>query len=272
MIKLTFKSVFLIGLVSLLLLLLVIFPTFGKSSGGNFFKRNLHNITTSESRDTVSNADTSYLADLIKELEKKWPDNHTINIVFHGHSVPSGYFKTPEVNTFDSYPLLVLKKITMRYPTAVVNVIKTSIGGENAEQGAKRFKRDVLSIRPDLIFIDYGLNDRQIGLTRSKKAWEFMIRMALKRNIKVVLMTPTPDISEDILDVNALLAQHTNQILDLGREFRIPVINPYDKFKEIKQHSKNLNSFMAQSNHINKDGHMIVAALIGQLFGIPITY
>jgi hypothetical protein len=37
--------------------------------------------------------------------------NRTINIVFHGHSVPSGYFKTPQVNTLSSYPHIFLKKL-----------------------------------------------------------------------------------------------------------------------------------------------------------------
>jgi len=29
------------------------------------------------------------------ELQKEWPKNRAMNIVFHGHSVPAGYFKTP---------------------------------------------------------------------------------------------------------------------------------------------------------------------------------
>ena len=32
-----------------------------------------------------------YLDNLLNEMAKKWPGNKTINIVFHGHSVPSGY-------------------------------------------------------------------------------------------------------------------------------------------------------------------------------------
>jgi hypothetical protein len=50
-----------------------------------------------------------YLSDIKAELKKEWPNNRTINLVFHGHSVPAGYFKTPAVNTFDSYPFQVLK-------------------------------------------------------------------------------------------------------------------------------------------------------------------
>src|SRR5690606_25796608 len=117
----------------------------------------------------------------------------TINLVFHGHSVPSGYFRTPEVRTLDSYPYLVLKELKSLYPNAVINVILTSIGGENSVQGAKRFRQDVLTHRPDVLFIDYALNDRGPGPEKAKAAWEEMIGAALEQHIKVILLTPSPD-------------------------------------------------------------------------------
>jgi len=43
----------------------------------------------------------TYLNDLKLEMKIEWPKNRTINIVFHGHSVPAGYFKTPQVNTIE---------------------------------------------------------------------------------------------------------------------------------------------------------------------------
>ena len=42
---------------------------------------------------------SDYLKEMKIELKKEWPKNRTINLVFHGHSVPAGYFKTPIVNT-----------------------------------------------------------------------------------------------------------------------------------------------------------------------------
>lgn len=76
-----------------------------------------------------------------QELQKTWPDNKTINLVFHGHSVPSGYFNTPNVRTLQAYPQQVLQAVKEIYPYAVVNSITTGIGGENSEQGIKRFKK-----------------------------------------------------------------------------------------------------------------------------------
>jgi hypothetical protein len=52
----------------------------------------------------------NYLNEIKAELEKNWPDNRTVNIVFHGHSVPSGYAATPRVNTLGAYPFFYVEK------------------------------------------------------------------------------------------------------------------------------------------------------------------
>ena len=77
----------------------------------------------------------------------------------HGHSVTSGYFKTPMVDTFNAYPHLLHEALKERYPFAVINVIVTGIGGENSKNGVQRFEKDVLTHNPDLITIDYAFNE-----------------------------------------------------------------------------------------------------------------
>src|SRR5512145_606408 len=109
-----------------------------------------------------------YLDGVVSELSRQWPQNRTVHIVCHGHSVPAGYFRTPVVDTFNAYPHLLHRGLKERFPYAVVNVVVTAIGGENSEAGAKRFERDVLAMRPDVVTIDYGLNDRGIGLSRAE--------------------------------------------------------------------------------------------------------
>ena len=207
----------------------------------------------------------TYLNPIKTELQKKWPANRTVNLVFHGHSVPSGYFKTPHVSTLDSYPNLTLKNVKDLYPYAVVNSITTSIGGEQSEQGAKRFKDDVLSHKPDVLFIDYALNDRRIGLTRAKKAWEKMIQEAIAYGTKVILLTPTPDLNEDIQSPNSELAKYSGQIRELAKKYKIGLVDSYMLFQKIAK-TEDLNTYMAQSNHISKKGHQVVAKAILDLF------
>ncbi|MBQ4914189.1 SGNH/GDSL hydrolase family protein [Maribacter sp. MMG018] len=206
-----------------------------------------------------------YLRDVTSELRKEWPNNKTINLVFHGHSVPSGYFKTPNVNTLEAYPYVTLKNIKRVYTSAVVNVITTSIGGEQSEQGEKRFTEEVLVHRPDVLFIDYALNDRSIGLERAKIAWEKMILQAKAYGTKVILMTPTPDVKEDILSPKSELSRHSRQIRDLAKKYEIGLVDSYRLFQKIAE-KEDIKIYMAQSNHINEKGHRVVADAIFDFF------
>lgn len=208
-----------------------------------------------------------YVKNIKEQLVLKWPKNKTINLVFHGHSVPSGYFTGGIVSKLGSYPHLFLKYITEKYPTAVVNSITTSIGGEQSEQGAKRFKDDVLILKPDLLFIDYALNDRSIGLERTEKSWRSMIGEAISANVKIVLLTPTPDLKEDILDENAPLEKFSEMIRKLGSEYQIPVIDVYSHFKALKKSGLDIKTLMSQNNHPNELGHQeVLKVMVEGLF------
>lgn len=43
-----------------------------------------------------------YLHTVTAELSRQWPQNRTVNVVCHGHSVPAGYFRTPGVVVWNS--------------------------------------------------------------------------------------------------------------------------------------------------------------------------
>jgi acyl-CoA thioesterase I len=222
----------------------------------------------SQSDAKVSSAkDSPYLAPVIAALQKEWPNNPTVNLVFHGHSVPAGYFQTPAINTFQSYPLLVLKELTIKFPTVPINCIRTAIGGEHSKTGAKRFK-EVLNHKPDVLFIDYALNDRAIGLVEAKKAWTKMIRMALKKKIKIILLSPSPDLTEDILNPNSELKKHRDQIQSLAKEYGIGFSDAFTAFQQIAASGEALKSYMAQSNHPNEKGHTVMSSEILRYFVI----
>lgn len=214
----------------------------------------------------VVTPDAKYLSEIKTELLKVWPNNRSVNLVFHGHSVPSGYFRDKVVNLGGSYPAMVLDSLNTKYPYAVINNIRTSIGGENAVKGAARFEQEVLIYKPDVLFIDYALNDRSTALDVTAQAWESMIVAAKARGIKVVLLTPTPDLKENILDDNAPLAKYADMIIGLGRKHNVAVIDSYHLFKELAYRQDDLNPYMSQNNHPNVKGHKVVAMEILKLF------
>ena len=219
---------------------------------------------TNDKNEIASPSD--YLNYIKSELKEEWPKNRTINLVFHGHSVPAGYFKTPIVNTLESYPFQLLKELKAIYPHAVINIINTSIGGENSMSGEKRFKSDVLIHKPDVLFIDYALNDRAIGLNKSHKAWSIMISKALKEDIKIILLTPSPDQSVNILKPNNELEQHTEQIKRLSKEKGVGLIDSYELFRNKVVLGENISIYMSQVNHPNKKGHQLITNEIIKYF------
>jgi acyl-CoA thioesterase-1 len=81
----------------------------------------------------------SYLLGLDVLLRRTWPANSAVTLVFHGHSVPAGYFRTPRVDTFGAYPHQLHRVLAEKYPFAVINVLVTAVGGEHSESGAARF-------------------------------------------------------------------------------------------------------------------------------------
>jgi lysophospholipase L1-like esterase len=145
-------------------------------------------------------------------------------------------------------------------------VINTAIGGENSINGEKRFKKDVLNHNPDVIFIDYALNDRGVGLEKSKQAWEKMIKAALKKNIKVILLTPSPDMGVDILDSNTVLNQHAEQIKLLSNTFNVGLIDSYALFNEKATSGDPVINYMSQINHPNEKGHRLISNEILRYF------
>lgn len=211
----------------------------------------------SKSQDSIP--DTSYLSGIKKELQVVWPANRTINLVFHGHSVPAGYWHNHEVHTLESYPYLVLERLKAKYPYAVINIIVTAIGGENAIKGQERFSTDVLNQKPDVIFIDYALNDRSAGLEKARTAWEKMIQDALQKNIKVILLTPSPDQRNDIMAPGNELEQHANQIRALAKKYHTGLVDSFKSFQEIINHGGDIRDYMSHVNHPNKKGHEIIA-------------
>jgi acyl-CoA thioesterase I len=196
------------------------------------------------------------------ELLKKWPSNRTVNIVFHGHSVPAGYHKTPEVKPFESYPHLVNLGLAATHPFAVINVIKSCIGGESSPAGASRFESDALSHRPDIVLIDYALNDDRKPIKQVKDSWLAMIRSAKKAKVPVVLLTPTGNSGVNIKDHAQPLAICAEMIRRLSAEEQVILADVSAAWQAELAKGTPEGELLSQPNHPNLRGHQLAADVI----------
>lgn len=208
----------------------------------------------------------TYLAEITDLMQVQWPANRTINIVCHGHSVPSGYFATPVVDTFNAYPHLLHQALKARYPYAAINVIVSAIGGEGSGTGAKRFEADVLTHKPDIVTIDYALNDRGSSPEAVHANWTQMISAAKNHGCKVILLTPTADQRSELLNPNDLLERHAQQIRELAAEYSVALVDSYAAFQQYVRDGGALAEIMSHVNHPNRQGHDIVVKKLMEWF------
>ncbi|MCM8758179.1 MAG: SGNH/GDSL hydrolase family protein [Candidatus Omnitrophica bacterium] len=201
-----------------------------------------------------------YLSGLVEELKKQWPNNRTVNIVCHGHSVPAGYFATPHVDTFNAYPHLLHKKLKEKFPFAVINVIVTAIGGENSVSGAKRFSSDVLCHKPDLVLIDYGLNDRGLSEDIVYEAWKKMVDLSKEKEIPVLLLTPSWDITvlDEAQESGVLLKQRASLIRQIAFEQEVGLADSFSAFEKAIYSGIPIETLLSWSNHPSRQGHLLI--------------
>jgi len=194
-------------------------------------------------------------------LQQAWPNHQTFNMVTFGHSVPAGFFRTPEVHAREAYPRRVADALAARYPTAVINVITSAVGGETSRQGRARFVAEALNHRPRVVTIDYGLNDRMLPLQESRGNVRWMIQQAKAVGSCVVLLTPTPDLGGEPPHAQHDAAAQVAMIRALAVAEGVELADAAASFARYQGTPSDL---MAQPNHPNGRGHQRIAdAVLG---------
>jgi len=167
------------------------------------------------------------------------------------------------VQTQHAYPRLLSDYLSKKYPTAIINVITSAVGGENSASGVKRFESDAISYKPAMVIIDYGLNDRSTPMVNVEENLTTMIEMARKAGVLPVLVTPNIDLAGDPPNAFTTLPQQAELIREIAKSKGVLLADAYIEFSHYKGDVRKL---MAQSNHPNKDGHKLIVKSIIRLF------
>ena len=209
----------------------------------------------------------NYLMPILERMSRPYPDNHTVHIVCHGHSVPAGYKAIPVVDPFAAYPHQLYRLVKERYPFASLQVIVTAVGGEDAVHGARRMECDVLCHKPDVLTIDYALNDRYCGAQAAEKAWREMIEKGLAYGCKILLMTPNWDRSCFRRDrMWQSLLEQAGQVRRLANAYGVGLVDFFDVFQRYEQAGGDPDDLLCAEDHPSSLGHRLLAREIGHWF------
>jgi lysophospholipase L1-like esterase len=110
----------------------------------------------------------------------------SLTVAFLGGSLTWGAQSTDPLKT--SYRAIISKNLRERYPDAKFTFVDAAIGGTGSQLAAFRLQRDVLDYEPDLVFLDFTVNDDPYELPTDDRlsAYESLIRRMVKADIPVL--------------------------------------------------------------------------------------
>ncbi len=91
------------------------------------------------------------------EFDKRAQAGDALSVVFFGGSLTYGANASDPLKT--SYRGLMSKYLTEKYPKARFTFHDAAIGGTGSDLGLFRLERDVMSKKPDIVFLDFTVND-----------------------------------------------------------------------------------------------------------------
>lgn len=143
-----------------------------------------------------------------------------LNVVFFGGSLTWGAQATDPQRT--SYRARMGDKLEAAYPKAHFRFWDAAIGGTGSQLGAFRVERDVLSRRPDLVFLDFTVNDGPYSASDPDKlaSYEAVVRRIVGAGIPVVqaILAVKKDVMPNAVD-RPLDAKHK----EIGAAYHLPL-------------------------------------------------
>jgi len=176
-----------------------------------------------------------------------------VTVAYFGGSITAGSGASDPAKT--SYRALVTEWLRARYPQSKITEVNASVGGTGSLYGTMRARRDVIAHKPDLVFVEFAVNDAAEKEDVVKRAIEGIIRQLLTvPQPAEVVMVYTSTSSR-----NACAAWHEA----VAGYYRIPAINLQDQIWSLIDAGKiTPAAFWKDGVHPLDDGHSIYAKLI----------
>jgi len=175
---------------------------------------------------------------------------------------------------------------------STLTVHNAGIGGNTTRDAKKRFDSDVLRYKPQIIVMQFGINDASVEVWRKPPATEprvplaeyesnlrTMIERARQQGAKVILMTTNPlrwtgklkDLygrapyrpdNPDGFDA-PVLARYNETVRKLAKELGVPLVDIHDAYPAFAaKHNLTIDQLLLDGMHPTDQGHQLATELL----------
>lgn len=169
-----------------------------------------------------------------------------------------------------------------------VHVVNAGIGGNTTKMAKARFEKDVIEVKPDVVIIQFGINDSavdvwaktpatkpRVALTDYKANLTAMVQTLKQRGTRVVLMTSNamnwtpalqkmygkpPYLPDDPDGLNVVLRDYVQAMREIAKAESVGLVDVYEAFQvQTRQPKKKPKMLCKDGMHPDDEGHRIVA-------------
>lgn len=182
-------------------------------------------------------------------------------IVCFGDSITAGYAVRR------GFPSFLLESLRQRFPDSKIEMINSGICGDTSQDGLGRLDWAVLSYEPDLVTINFGINDCVLGLSLEEfemNLVEMVRRIRAGPDSEILLLSSqpleSPPYDQRVLD-------YYQTVERVAKEMNVGFVDVYGAWMKRVQAGMPLDSLILPGlDHPNEAGYRIIAEELMSLF------
>lgn len=187
------------------------------------------------------------LANVIKKLRA----GEKVTVAYIGGSITQGTSAGPD----KCYARLTTSWLQEQFPDAKINYVNAGIGATGSFIGASRVDKDVLSNDPDLVFVEFSVNDTTEHTNLNKESYAALLRRIWAHSTSPAIVTIAMT-----QENGTSFQEHHGEIIKM---FDLPMISYKNTILDvIKKGYITWKDISDDNIHPNTPGHKLLSQLI----------
>ncbi len=197
---------------------------------------------------------------LVNTLQKL-KDGVDLKIVALGDSLTFGWM------TEYGYIDYLKTMIKQEYPASIFSIFNKGIPGDTARDGLRRVENDVIRLSPDLVLIQFALNDAYTGFSPEdfqSNLESIILKIKDRDSTEIALLTSVALLNHA---ENKFAQEYYKKISESGLKYNIPVVKVHE-YWETKINSGIKHTLLVQLDgiHPTESGYKFMAEAVFDLF------
>lgn len=200
-------------------------------------------------RSLMTTGDMTRMANVLDRAAK----GEEITVAYIGGSITEGYHDNLLLQEDEKWAKMSLNWLAEQYPDAKFNYVNAGLSGTPSVLGNVRLDRDVLASEPDVVFVEFAVND---GMeSEYKNAYESLVRTLLSQEQEIAV----------VLVFTIIESGHTCQeyMSKIGENYGLPMISlPDSLWVEIQEGRMVWDDYSGDQSHPHVEGSVMLSDFV----------